>query len=93
MASVDDIIEHARNVAHDIPDVDSDAGQLAVGVLSMLDAEKPCGWDDSFVVEVVTDHVDAPYAELHECKFTNADEMRWAAVVLLKAADRMKSNG
>jgi hypothetical protein len=53
--------------------------------IAMIRVEKPCGWDESFVVQVNADgRADVALQGL------TADELRWAALVALKKADEME---
>jgi hypothetical protein len=88
--TLDELLVLARDVARNGSECDSPAEQLARAVIALLQPDKPCGWDASFVVEQRDDIIDGPpQLQIHEAT-TSADEAHWAAVEVLRAVEKAK---
>ncbi len=86
--TIDDIIKLARDCAHNTAP-DSSAQQLAHAVLALLQPDKPCGWEASDVAEWTMDGgVSVRLVE----KWLSADEARWCAIQILRAAEKAEVN-
>lgn len=87
---IDEMIALAREVEdggyYNAAEVEREGRRLARAVLALLTPEKPCGWDESDVAYAGLDGVHV-YSSIH----TNADELHWAALVLLRAAESLRA--
>lgn len=88
--TIDDIIALARDVERihgTYGPPGNQAQQLGSAVLALLQVDQPCGWEESDIVNVRGQAIDIDAVHL-----THPDEARWAAIQILRAAEKAEVN-